>query len=118
MTASPGMAARPAMAPIVWSWSLTDSAAASMGGRRSLGGRAYGRTGRARAQSRELGDLPCQPRRVALQHEQPDLVEHVVDRLGVGPLALGAQDALGPRLDPPFVGVEQLLVELLPRPPA
>src|SRR3954466_11009518 len=102
MTASPGMAARPAMAPIVWSWSLTDSAAASMGGRRSLGGRAYGRTGRARAQSRELGDLPCQPRRVALQHEQPDLVEHVVDRLGVEGLPPRRRQARAPRPRPPL----------------
>ena len=64
---------------------------------------------------RQLGHLRSQPRRVALQHQQPDLVEHLLYDLRRARLALGAQDLLGRRRLRALVGVEELLVELLAR---
>ena len=57
------------------------------------------RAGAARPGGRadERRHLGRQPGGVALEHEQPDLVEHRLDRLGVERLALGEQDLLGGR---------------------
>ena len=66
----------------------------------------------------ELGDLRRQRRRVALQHEQPDLGEGLVHERRRERRALGAQDALGGGRLGALVGVEELLVQLLARSPA
>src|ERR1700712_3026194 len=61
---------------------------------------------------RQLGHLRSKTGRIALQHEQADLVEHLVDDLRGALSALGAQDLLGRRRLWSLVGVEELLVQL------
>src|SRR5580704_719707 len=84
-------------------------------------GLACGALGRLRsrwlpARSRQLGDLRRQARRVALEHQQPDLREHRLDCVARQGLALCQQDLLGGGLAPTLVAVEQLLVKLLAGP--
>src|SRR3954451_4956937 len=120
---SPHTAATPAYDPYCPTLSWREGAGASAGMKESMLGSgpdgggparigAHGRLGRERAHARG------EPGRVALQDEQRDLVEHRLDGGGVEPLALGQHDLLrGCRLGA-LVGVEQVLVELLPRAPS
>ena len=64
----------------------------------------------------QVGDLRGEPGGVALQHEQVDLGEHLLHDLRRERLALCPQDLLGGGRPRALVAVEQLLVQLLPRP--
>src|SRR3954454_25061176 len=74
--------------------------------------------GRPQTGARERRHLGRQARRVDLQREQPDLVEDLFHPVGIERRSLGPQDALGGRRLRALVGVEELLVQLLPGPPA
>src|ERR1700712_5261700 len=86
-------------------------------GDRPYGGSVPGRLGR-RTLGGERAHAGCESRRVALQDEQRDLVEHGLDLLGIERIAVGADDPLGLGPARALVGVEQRLVQLLPRAPA
>ena len=88
-------------------------------GDRPYGGRVPGRLGGRGAAAESCADAGREARRVALEHEQRDLVEH---RLDPRPDRAASRSArrirsagVGLRA---LVGVEQLLVQLLARPPA
>jgi hypothetical protein len=66
------------------------------------------------ADLRQLGDLGGQAGGVALQRQQPDLIEEVRGELRVDRLALGEDDLLRARGLRPLVVVEQLLVSFSP----
>src|SRR6478752_10191029 len=84
-----------------------------------LGDRPYGGSVPRRLDGRALGGERAhagrEARRVPLQDEQRDLVEHGLDLLGIERIAVGADDPLGLRRARALVGIEQRLVELLPR---
>src|SRR5688572_33387039 len=88
----------------------------TMLGNGSYGGRVT-RFGGHGAAVRERAHMRGQPGRVALEHEQRDLVEHRVRRGRVERLALGPHDLLRGRRLLELVRVEQVLVELLARAP-
>src|SRR3954464_8176344 len=69
-------------------------------------------------QARELRDDRREAGGIALEREQADAGEGLLDPGRVDPRALGAQDPLGGGGLWVFVRVEELLVELLARPPA
>src|SRR5277367_5677386 len=68
------------------------------------------------ARGRQLRDLRRQAGGVALEHQQPDLREHRLDRFARQRLALREQNLLGGGLASTLVAVEQLLVKLLAGP--
>src|SRR5439155_16641110 len=107
-TARPRTAAKPANAPSVFVCSLNDSPArtatvisAMLRDRAGVGTDAGGR---------ELCDARREAGGVALQDQQGDVVEHLLDHVGVERLALDAHDLLDRRGLRPLVGIEQLLV--------
>src|SRR3954468_19523777 len=81
----------------------------------SLGAEVHGRLS---SHGGQLLDLAREARRVSLDPEEGDLVEPRHGRVGVEPLAAREHDLLRGRRLRALVGVEQLLVELLPRPAA
>src|SRR4051794_1708202 len=89
----------------------------SMLGNGPYGGR-LARVGGHRCVRGERAHARGEARRVALEDEQCDLVEHRLHRRGVARLALGQHDLLGGCRLGPLVGVEQVLVKLLPRAPS
>ena len=74
-----------------------------------------GRSAAAARAARQLGDLGGERGGVALQHEQADLVERLLDPGRVDRGRVGAQDLRRGRRLGLLVGVEQLLVQLLAR---
>src|SRR5438105_3463785 len=68
---------------------------------------------RSRPRGRQLGHLVRQRRGIALEYEQVDLAEGVLDPARLERRALGAQDLLGDRRLRALVGVEEVLVEFL-----
>src|ERR1700733_14513322 len=66
------------------------------------------------ARTRQLRHVLGERGRIALEHEQVDLAEDVLDGLRVERLPGGPQDLLGGRRLRALVRVEQVLVELLP----
>src|SRR3954462_10048366 len=67
---------------------------------------------------RQCRDLRRKAGGVALQYEQRDLVEHGLDGARVERVAAGQRDLLRVRGLWALEGVEEVLVELLPRPAA
>src|SRR3954453_1789006 len=120
---SPNTAATPAYAPYCSILSWRERAAASAVMKESmLGNGPYcgrlTRIGGHRMARRQGADVRGEARRVALEDEQRDLVEHRVGRRRVERLPLGAHDLLGRRRLLELVGVEEVLVKLLPRAPS
>src|SRR4051794_20847320 len=120
---SPNTAATPAYDPYCWTLSWRERAAASAVMKESMLGngpycRRLTRIGGHRIAGREGAHVRGQAGRVALEDEQRDLVEHRVRRRGIERLALGAHDLLGRRRLLELVGVEEILVKLLPRAPS
>ena len=68
-----------------------------------------------RTGGRELADLGRQAGRIALEHEQRDLVEHRLHGGGIERIAARERDLVGGRGLGALEGVEQVLVQLLAR---
>src|SRR6187200_3299747 len=119
---SPNTAATPAYDPYCSTLSCSERAAASAVMKESMlgngpnGGR-LARIGGHRRAGGQRAHARGEPGRVALKDEQRDLVEHRLDSGGIEGLALGQHDLLGRRRLGTLVGVEEVLVQLLPRAP-